>query len=203
MNLRKGRNHKMKQEQHKDLHSSIYAWDHIHELEGKHKLNDDEKVELCKKLEPIEYKPSLILILLTKVIPFPIIVLFFVGFDMADSSVLGIIFIFSSLIYLVLALILYLIKFVWVYDRWKEAKRGLLKRDVYRVPVVIASCSQAGGKYKSYYVKLRYTDNIDFAEEYQISDKLYQNLENKKLYAYYYEGKRDKYQGKYKIFLEE
>ena len=51
---------------------------------------------------------------------------------------------FGSVIYIATALFFYLVKEIWVYDRWKTQEKEVMKKDVYRVPVTIGETFRAG-----------------------------------------------------------
>ena len=72
---------------------------------------------------------------MVKVIPVPAFILVFVGMMLVDATVLGWIILMAVVFCLVAALFLYIVKEVWVYDRWMETRKNVMKEDVYAVPV--------------------------------------------------------------------
>ena len=77
-----------------------------------------------------------------------------------------------------------------------------MKKDVYRVPVTIGDTFRAGSKNKYFYANIRYTEEENFLDTYQITEYLYNHAKETNLYCCYYEGKPEKYgPGKYKLFF--
>ncbi len=160
-----------------------YAWDCIHELEGQKLLSIPEKEALCEKISRTVNRPSAALVVLVKVLPFFAVVLLFAGLKLTETTVLGWGVLIIAICYLAAALFLYLVKEVWVYDRWKETSKTIMKQDVYAVPVEAGQVWEAGDKTGGYLLTIRY-----------------QKMDGGKLVCYYYKGAREKYKGPYKIF---
>lgn len=177
-----------------------YAWDCIHELEGQKLLSIPEKEALCEKISRTVNRPSAALVVLVKVLPFFAMVLLFAGLKLTETTVLGWGVLIIAICYLAAALFLYLVKEVWVYDRWKETSKTIMKQDVYAVPVEAGQVWEAGDKTGGYLLTIRYTADEDFADIYRIPEETYQKMDGGKLVCYYYKGAREKYKGPYKIF---
>lgn len=179
-----------------------YTWNHIDKLSGREKLTVSEKESLCDKISSNTKKPSLNITIATKIIPFPAGALFFAGLGkLNENAIYGLIILVPTFLYLVSALFLYLVKQVWVYDRWKETKKEVMKKDVYRVPIEVGSAWQSEDKLQNCFIQIKYSEDENFCDVFQIPEKTYENIEQVKLFCYYYEGKRDKYRGKYKVFF--
>ena len=123
-----------------------YALDCIHELEGQKLLSIPEKEALCEKISRTVNRPSAALVVLVKVLPFFAVVLLFAGLKLTETTVLGWGVLIIAICYLAAALFLYLVKEVWVYDRWKETSKTIMKQDVYAVPVEAGQVWEAGDK---------------------------------------------------------
>lgn len=185
-----------------------YAWDCIGELAGRRLLNMDEKAAVCRKIRESIYKPSFAVTIAVKIMPFLAVLTLLVGikYILQASSALtttcGVIIFTVSLVYIVSALFFYLVKEIWVYDKWKAQEKEIMKKDMYRVPVTIGEPFRAGGKKKHCYATLKYTQDEDFLDTYQITEYLYNHANEAKAYCCYYEGKPEKYNaGKYKLFF--
>lgn len=185
-----------------------YAWDCIGEFSGKRLLSMDEKTAVCRKIRSSIYKPSLAVTIAIKVMPFIACLMFLIGMKCivenvsALTFVCGIIIFIISVFYMSFALFYYLVKEIWVYDRWKTQEKEIMKKDVYRVPVTLGETFQAGGRHKYCYASLKYTEQENFLDTYQITEYLYDHANEIKLYCCYYEGKPEKYRpGKYKLFF--
>ncbi len=185
-----------------------YAWDCIGELAGKRLLNMDEKAAVCRKIRSSMYKPSFAVTIAVKIMPFLAVLTVLVGmkYILEGASTLtvacGVVIFLSSVIYIASALFFYLVKEIWVYDRWKTQEKEVMKKDVYRVPVTIGETFRAGGKKKYCYATLKYTQDENFLDTYQITEHLYNHVNETTPYCCYYEGKPEKYNaGKYKLFF--
>lgn len=185
-----------------------YAWDCIGELDGKRLLSVDEKMAVCRKISSSMYKPSFVVTIAVKIIPFIVWLVFLFGIKCiveavsVSALVYGIIIFAASTFYMIFALLFYLVKEIWVYDRWKTQEKEIMKKDVYRVPVTIGDTFRAGRKHKYCYANLRYTEEENFLDTYQITEYLYNHANEVNLYCCYYEGKPEKYgPGKYKLFF--
>lgn len=185
-----------------------YAWDCIGELTGKRLLSVDEKTAVCKKIRASMYKPSFAVTIAVKVMPFIVWIVFLIGIKCIVEAVstltfvYGIILFIVSAFYMIFALFFYLVKQIWVYDRWKTQEKEIMKKDVYRVPVTIGNTFRAGGKNKYYYANIRYTEEENFLDTYQITEYIYNHANEMNLYCCYYEGKPEKYRtGKYILFF--
>lgn len=187
-----------------------YAWDCIGEMKGaagKRLLDQDEKTLLCRKIGGAVYKPSKGVTLAVKIAPFFAVLTLVTGMKFiveetsAPTFTAGIFLFAFSLIYMVFALFFYLVKEIWIYDRWKTQEKEIMKREVYRIPVTIGDTFQAGGRHKYYYANLRYTEEENFLDTYQITEYMYDHVNELQAYCCFYEGKPEKYRpGKYKLF---
>lgn len=192
----------------KNFQKGHYAWDCIGESNEKRLLSQEEKEAVCRKISAsISVLPPGVTAAV-KASPFIIAVLFIAGIKFITESagvlgiVCGVIMYIFSIFYIIFAVYFYFIKEMWVYDKWKSLKKIIMKKDVYRVPVVIGDVFQTNGKHKYYYANLRYTQDENFLDTYRITGYLYNNIDNVKLYCLYYEGKPGKdVPGKYKLFF--
>lgn len=188
-----------------------YAWDCIGETKDadeKRLLDTDEKTALCRKIGAAIYKPSRSVIAAVKIAPFFAALTLVAGIKFiveeisAPMLVWGIVLFGISVFYMVFALFFYLVKEVWVYDRWKAQEKEIMQSDVYRMPITIGDVFQAGGRHKYCYANLKYTEEENFLDTYQISEYMYDHVNEVKAYCCYYEGKPEKYRpGKYKLFF--
>lgn len=183
------------------MSDTYYAWDYIYELEERRLLSISEKESLCEKISHTVKKPSTALTIMVKVIPVPALILTYVGMILANATVLGWVILMAAVFCLVAALFLYIVKEVWVYDRWKRTRKNVMKEDVYAVPVEIGHIWEAEDKFGGYLITLRYTADKEFSDTYRISEETYKK--NGELICYYYKGAREKYKGPYKIFYIE
>lgn len=192
----------------KNFQKGHYAWDCIGESDEKRLLSQEEKEVVCRKISAsISVLPPAVTAAV-KASPFIIAVLFIAGIKFITESagvlgiVCGVIMYIFSIFYIIFTVYFYFIKEMWVYDRWKSLKKIIMKKDVYRVHVVIGDVFQTNGIHKYYYANLRYTQDENFLDTYQITGYLYNNIDNVKLYCLYYEGKPGKnVPGKYKLFF--
>lgn len=180
-----------------------YAWDCIHELEGQRLISMPEKERLCEKISRTVKKTSTALVIAVKVIPVLMFILIFVGMMLTKTTPLGWVILVFSVLYLVAALFLFLLKEVWVYDRWMETRKNIMKQDVYAVPVEAGQVWKAGDKFGGYLLTLRYTAEEEFADTYRIPEETFKEMESGKLTCYYYKGAREKYKGPCKILYLE
>lgn len=185
-----------------------YAWDWIGESEDKRKLTLQEKETVCKKIGSSIYKPSFAATIAVKIMPFVACLGLMVGLKGTAETEDTLLFACSvissivSLFYMIFALFFYLIKEIWVYDRWKAQEKEIMKKDVYCVPVEFGETFQAGGRHLYYCANLKYTEDENYLDTYQITEYLYMHGRERKLYCCYYESKPEKYlAGKYKIFF--
>lgn len=192
----------------KNFQKGHYAWDCIGKSNEKRLLSQEEKEAVCRKISAsVNVLPPGVTAAV-KASPFIIAVLFIAGIKFITESagvlgiVCGVIMYIFSIFYSIFAVYFYFIKEMWVYDRWKSLKKIIMKKDVYRVPVVIGDVFQTNGIHKCYYANLRYTQDENFLDTYRITGYLYNNIDNVKLYCLYYEGKPGKdVPGKYKLFF--
>lgn len=182
------------------MNHRYYAWDCINELEGQKLLSIQEKEALCERISCTVNRPSAVLVVLVKVLPVFAVVLLFAGLKLTETTALGWGVFIIGICYLAAALFLYLVKEVWVYNRWKETSKTIMKQDVYAVPVEAGQVWEAGDKTGGYLLTIRYTADEEFADTYRIPEETYKKMEGGKLVCYYYKGVREKYKGPYKIF---
>lgn len=179
-----------------------YAWNCIDKLEGKRLLTLTEKKALCEKINSFVHQPSPAVTVMTKIMPVIIIVLFPAGCMRAGTdTACGLLLMVLAAVCFVFYLLLYILKEVYVYDRWKTIRKEVMRKDVYQVPVMIRSTYRAEGKSRPCYATIKYTEEEDFLETYRITEYLYNRIGRVDVCCYYYEGRREKYQGKYKVFF--
>ena len=128
-----------------------YAWDCIHELEGQRLISMPEKERLCEKISRTVKKPSTALVIAVKVIPVLMFILTFVGMMLTKTTPLGWVILAVSILYLVAALFLFLLKEVWAAGIDVDTAEEEFA-DTYRIPEETFK-EMESGKLTCYYYK--------------------------------------------------
>lgn len=175
-----------------------YAWNCIDELSDRRLISEEEKEELCKKIGINVKKPPFWMFSAEVILPFLIIIC--VVFLLKEPLSIKTILIYTMLLLCAVGWIFINIagKFN-EYERWKTDGKNIKKKEVYKVPVIPSSFWQEENRNKTCRMKFSDKQGAEYYESYPVSEESYINSDKMDFFAYYYEGKKDKYHGRYRI----
>lgn len=170
-------------------------------------VSEEEKQRLFTKLDCYVPRPSGLL--MTRGILWMLALL--CGFHTLRLIVLdhfGVLLWIEYAVFLILIVALIGVRFltkVNPYLEWREVRGQLLKNEVYKTPVTPLGVSRSRGIFKKCYIRFADGRGVCFYDTYPIAEELYEQIESKKICAYFYKEKKrgDRYYGLFRIYITE